>query len=852
MIHGCKKGKQMKHKLLMLSLLTLASAAAWAVPDLKNPALTPVRFEPAPNHAPLKLIEKGKPNFAIVYDKSNRDRAFTSSVERAALLLEEAVEKCTGVKPAVLGLHEQDKAKQYQYKIHLGYNDITKKLGADPFKGPKQGYQLFTCPEGVVIAGYDSALLDQGKKYSRLEPRDILRGTLWGACDFAERILGCRWYFPGEYGSIFPKIAELTLPAVRYSDYPRFYNRDGCWIGWSLRGKKKQWEALMGAYQKETDSPNRLMTMQEYWRLEPFMGPKSFHPGHDPEPSRIMKFYPDRKKDIFFTDESGYMRYNPKAHIGNDFDLTNLKFADIIIDAMKKYYASGGKDYNIWSYPPNKQYINIGQCDGEVPDMDMLRNPTVQKLKLISQADIDSGVAQRNVYGRFLQYFATRVKEEFPGLRVAFMPYQGGTYAPTDPRWKLPDNIDLRVCTHIFPRAPRNPKKIAKTMQCLKEWYEATGNRPIDSLWFYHIPAESGSPFLRAIAAQFVGESINVCGKLLGRTNIFFDQYGGLNWSYYYSEYCGAKAFWNPDFNADAAVDEHWEPFYGKEAGAELKKFHRLMKDSYINLYMMNDAENSINPLYPPQVIDQLEACLNKAASHIRPGTVEAKRFALFSMPWKDAILSQRNRQSYIRPNYNVYRLLSRDKVELDGKGNEAFWKNLKPIAMQDPKGSGARPKYPYSVKLAWDDNGIYGLLEAPCRPLADAGKDLWHNDSCEIFIAPGVNRREDFYHFAVDALGNQCTGFRKMFPIATPYGRHDAPGFRRAVVRNDNSWSMEFFIPFADMKVKAPRPYDVWGANIVSNKLGEPQEYMSSALTLADNHNLEMFGTIKFLGKGD
>ena len=143
MIHGCKKGKQMKHKLLMLSLLTLASAAAWAVPDLKNPALTPVRFEPAPNHAPLKLIEKGKPNFAIVYDKSNRDRAFTSSVERAALLLEEAVEKCTGVKPAVLGLHEQDKAKQYQYKIHLGYNDITKKLGADPFKGPKQGYQLF-------------------------------------------------------------------------------------------------------------------------------------------------------------------------------------------------------------------------------------------------------------------------------------------------------------------------------------------------------------------------------------------------------------------------------------------------------------------------------------------------------------------------------------------------------------------------------------------------------------------------------------------------------------------------------------------------------------------------------------
>lgn len=153
----------MKHKLLMLALFSLAAVAVQAVPDLKNPALTPVKFETAPNHAPLKLIEKGKLNFAIVYDKNNRDRAFTSSVERAALLLGEAVEKCTGIKPVILGLHESDKAERHRYKIYLGYNDITKKLGAAPFKGPKQGYQLFTCPEGVVIAGYDSALLDKGK-----------------------------------------------------------------------------------------------------------------------------------------------------------------------------------------------------------------------------------------------------------------------------------------------------------------------------------------------------------------------------------------------------------------------------------------------------------------------------------------------------------------------------------------------------------------------------------------------------------------------------------------------------------------------------------------------------------------
>lgn len=825
-------------------------AAAYGASDLKNPALTPVEFSPAPKHAPLPLVENGKLKFAIIYDK--KDRANFPSTGRGALLLSEAVEKCTGVKPETFGLDELEKAGKYPFKIILGYNELSKKLGADPFKGKEQGYEIFTFPGGVVIAGYDSAIRDRGKKRLPLDHTGLLRGTLWGVCDFTERILGCRYYFPGESGSIWPKITNLIVDPVHYTDYPRFYNRDGCWIGWSLRYGKEKWEPLMGKYDPATSTPDSLSSIQERWRLENFMGPKQFHPGHDPEPSRIVKFYPDSKKDIFFTNESGYMYYNSKAHIGNDFDLTNLAFADIIIDAMKKYYASNGKDNNIWNYPPNNMYINFGQCDGEVPLGDMLRNPTVKKLNLITQANIERGSAFSEIYGRFLQYFANRVKQEFPELRVAFMPYQGGTYAPIDPRWKLPDNVNLRVCTHVFPRVPRNPKKIAKTLRCLEEWYEATGKRPIDSLWFYHIPENGGSPFLRAIAAQFVGESVNACGKFLGRTNIFFDQYGGLNWSYYYSEYCGSKCFWNPDFNVDAAIDEHWEPFYGEKAGRELRKFHALLKDSYIRYYMMNDEEDSINPLYPPKVIDALESHLAKAASFIKPGSVEEKRFLIFSLPWKDAIQSQRNRQNYVKPIYGVHRLLNSEKPVVDGSASEPFWKNISPIPLIDPKGSGTKAKYPVSVKLSWDDSGIYGLLEAAHEPLADQRKDLWHNDSCEIFLSPGA-KREEFYHFAADAAGSISTGFRRIFPIATPYnGQWKSPGFRKAVLVKDHSWSLEFFIPFADLKIAAPRPYEIWGANIVSNKLGNPPEYTSSSMTLANNHNLSMFGTIKFLGKGD
>ncbi|MEI3003677.1 MAG: hypothetical protein V8T87_03535 [Victivallales bacterium] len=291
-------------------------------------------------------MKRGNQNFAIVYDKSNRDRAFTSSVERAALLLEEAVEKM----PPASNLPFWDcmnRIRQNSISIKSISVIMTsrKNSAPDPFKGPKQGYQLFTCPEGVVIAGYDSALLDQGKKI--LSPWSLAKfcAALYGApAILPNASLAAAGIFPANTVRFSRRWQSWLLPAVRYSDYPRFYNRDGCWIGWSLRGKKKQWEALTGAYQKETDSPNRLTTMQEYWRLEPFMGPKVFSsgarsgafPDHEVSPR-------PQEGHLLSLDESGYMRYNPKAHIGNDFDLTNLKFADIIIDAMKNIMLPGGK-----------------------------------------------------------------------------------------------------------------------------------------------------------------------------------------------------------------------------------------------------------------------------------------------------------------------------------------------------------------------------------------------------------------------------------------------------------------------------------------------------------------------------
>lgn len=236
----------------------------------------------------------------------------------------------------------------------------------------------------------------------------------------------------------------------------------------------------------------------------------------------------------------------------------------------------------------------------------------------------------------FLSISRKPAQKELPGKKLVLLPYSNYTRAPLNPKWTLPDNVELRVCIFDFPAWTRNREIAAKWQENMNEWYNALGRRPVVSLWLYNVP---GNPFARAIAPQLIADVPKVLGKTLGNTELFFDQYGGLEFYYYYANYAGVRGMWNPGFNVDAAIAEHWEPFYGKEAGAYLKQFHKVLFDSYMKYFV---PQKERNPLYPVTVINELESLLKKAESSIPPDSIEMKRFRVFAFPWKKAFESQR------------------------------------------------------------------------------------------------------------------------------------------------------------------------------------------------------------------
>lgn len=150
--------------------------------DVRNPALNPVEFQTPLQHQNLELVKDGRLNFAIVFDE-NAEKHLRypnqKGIRSAVDTLIREIEKSTGQKPEVFDVSELEKAKKYPYRLLIGENALTKQLGIDVSKLPREGFLIKTFPEGVAIAGNDSSL-DREFNKSPLDRAGAQRGTLWG------------------------------------------------------------------------------------------------------------------------------------------------------------------------------------------------------------------------------------------------------------------------------------------------------------------------------------------------------------------------------------------------------------------------------------------------------------------------------------------------------------------------------------------------------------------------------------------------------------------------------------------------------------------------------------------------
>lgn len=802
---------------------------------LDNKALNPVRFATPHTTESLMLVKNGKPVFAIVADMA-REKALPNrarSICTAARQLAKFVGRQTGFMPEI---HDSaEKVPQGMPIVYVGRSVATDTFGIDVSSLPPEGFIVKTVKGGVVLAGNDSSLdPDFEEKQRRGRGKGTRRATVWAVYDFMERVFGMRFFYPGQDGTLLPKLSDVVLPPCNYIDSPRFKNRGTYY----MRMTPATVSAAIGASVTAED-------VEDFMLADRWAKTDSFTSMHSPFPDEWAKDNPDTVDTAFFRNPAGHFYFNSSgrdAHSGNYFDVTNLKFADELVEGCRRYYASNGKDRQGFHYNDGS-YITFGQCDTEVQLDEMRGNPVVRELGLITDENITAGPSAyfSDIYGRFYKYLGEKIKAEFPDKRLVVMPYSNYVWPPFQKKHHPPDNVDVGVCLYAMPRFFRNRKENVACRNILDGWRNALGGRKVQQLWTYNA---GNNAFVHAIATEEMGPFITEMDEYLGDIEVFHEfnlipprqgEKGKTCLYFYYATYAGMRAFWNPAFDFETAIDEHWEPFYGVEAGRRLREVHRILRVNYFRYACTKDTYSK-TPLYPPAVLDAIGAELDAAEKAISPDSAERRRFNLFAKYLRKEVKSQRGRHAYAIPRADVPRY--------DGD-----WTKGRPVALMNPDGTGSEPSAKPVLRLAWDERGIYGHMIADGEIATDE-KDMWRGDVVELFVCPGVDKSVN-HQICLSPLKQLSSLRREYKPFIRPNDTMwKCAGFVFDSTVETNRWKLDFFIPFSGLNTSAPKAYDSWNFCFIYDKGGS--SIVSSAMNLGNNHDPERYGLIRFLGLGD
>lgn len=160
----------------------------------------------------VKLVEKGQPRAVIVVAADASDQA-----REAAKLLQDYLARISGARleirveaPAMSG--PQILVGHSRRATELGVNLLPRFTNAMN----EEEYVIKTVGNTLILAGNERA---------------FYRGTVYAVDDLLER-LGCRWFFPGTFGEVLPKLDTIEVGTLDVHERPDFRFRNIWYSGW--------------------------------------------------------------------------------------------------------------------------------------------------------------------------------------------------------------------------------------------------------------------------------------------------------------------------------------------------------------------------------------------------------------------------------------------------------------------------------------------------------------------------------------------------------------------------------------------------------------------------------------------
>ncbi|MFN0196422.1 MAG: DUF4838 domain-containing protein [Planctomycetaceae bacterium] len=788
-------------------MISLACTVTLALPTFGYGAdlpkdLTPVKLLDVEKHAPVKLVEAGKPVGTICV-MGPRSRMLNEAIAHLQVMIKQS----TGAELPIVD------NQLVTPGIIIGNCDAAKQAGLVGTDMPAEGFAIKTTAEYVFIVGNDGTLPDTG----------ISDGTAWGVIDFLERLVGVRWYYPTELGqSVLPQ-ENLAIEPISYADAPAFRKREI----WPPYGNP--WNG----------SGTQLMPVQNFLRSADSWPYKLRV--HSPDWSKVTE-YVEQRPEVFQLRSDG-TRDNLMLCYGDPRTLTTY------MENIDRH-AKGETPVHLGI---TGKTVTVSPADAEIACYcDHCR-------KLWNEDGGQYGSASK-IVATFVAELGKALAEKHPDYTVLYLPYLNYTSAVDD--LKLPGNVEIQLCGMPGLAQYKEPTIAAEEQETIDRWIASSG-RKIQN-WHYSCWPEDRTPaaylFPHTIADFYRRNRDKTVGTFINGT---YDHWPRQHLSLYCWMKVLWNPDIDVDAVIDEYCRRMYGP--AAETMRELTRLQTDGWEQSQWPSERLSPKATFEASFPPATIDRMEQLLAKAREQLAGDELAIKRLDYYSTPFAEFFKQARNYHDKTGMKPLLAQKIG-ENPQIDGNLDDAVWERATEntfVRGWDKKQ--LEPTYPTTVKAVWTPEGItFGFqMHEPTPDLLERtikGQDdsmAWWDDNIEMLFDPTGENSGDFYHFIINVNNAVADAHAKDFS-------QNYPAVKSAVAVGKDSWSLEVYVPY-DALSETLKPGSgtntVWYGNFTRHrvadqglkpKVGRAQnslrEYQRMNTTYAlPSNNLSDFAPIEF-----
>ena len=433
-----------------------------------------------------------------------------------------------------------------KYTIFLGTNGWSRAEGLSPEALRRDSFCIRVAADRAFVAGCDDPKTDPAKVIAGGAGTPVLfeRATLFGVYDFLERYAGCRFYFPGELGTVVPRRESLVVPNGTTKVEPRFLERS-----YPFYADGEYFEGTNRAFQLLSERKLNFFRQRMHTVYIPCC--------HGQSEFRLLRRFGKTHPEYFVQNADGTRRLDPNilfpGHLCQSSEVWNEIHDDIV-----SYVRGEGPEVRgmgSWNGKEKKQDWSIMAF--RRPWVDVMPGDSFTRChcpKCTAAYTDEKDYATDLVWGRTVE-LAQRLKDERVPIRItqmAYLPYG------RVPDVEIPDNVDVMVAVS-GPWTRRQQAEVER----IRAWSEKLGH----PVWIWTYPGKHG----RMNIPDIPNPTPCAYGRYVKQMAPYvFGMYAEANtdrWLYnYLTYYVFGKLCWNPDVDVEALLDEHFRLMFGAAA----------------------------------------------------------------------------------------------------------------------------------------------------------------------------------------------------------------------------------------------------------------------------------------------